>query len=272
MKIKTIELQPKPYTLYFLGDIHLGAANHQSEAFRKAVDMIAADGDAWLGLGDYCDCIDHLDPRFNPREIDSTYTIRDLDNLVAVQFRNLLDELEPIKDRCIGLISGNHEDKFREKRNYDANREMAAALGTDDLGHKAWISLSFRYNENKSIPFKLVAVHGTGNGGGKREGTPTNVAHDVFRWDMADFHIMGHLHQAAVSRAQYNRFEYGTVRREPAWFCVNGCFLSKSEIGNDGYFEQRSGMESSIGVIKLTITPHQTSKDRFTSQAQMIWL
>ena len=35
MKIKTIDLQPKPYTLYFLGDIHLGAANHQAEAFAR---------------------------------------------------------------------------------------------------------------------------------------------------------------------------------------------------------------------------------------------
>lgn len=272
MRIKTIELEPKPYTLYFLGDIHLGAANHQAEAFRKAVSMIAEDGDAWLGLGDYCDCIDHLDKRFNPREIDGSYTIRDLDNLVAVQFNNLISELEPIRHKCIGLIGGNHEDSFRDKRNYDANREMARQLDTDDLGHKAWICLNFRYNDKKNIPFKLVALHGSGSGGGKREGTPMNVTHDVFRWDMADFHIMGHLHQAAVSRAQYNRFEYGTVRREPAWFCVNGSFLTKSEIDNDGYFEQRAGLESSIGAIKLTITPHSGSKSQFTSQAQMVWL
>lgn len=272
MKIKTIELPPKPFTVYFLGDIHLGAANHQADAFRRAVQMIAEDGDAWVGLGDYCDCIDHLDPRFNPREIDGTYTIRDLDNLVAVQFSNLLDQLAPISGKCLGLISGNHEDKFREKRNYDANRELSKAMNTDDLGHKAWLCLNFRYNDTKSIPYKLVTVHGTGNGGGKREGTPMNVAHDVFRWDMADFHILGHLHQAAVSRAQYNRFEYGCVRREPAWFCVNGCFMTKSEPGNDGYFEQRSGMESSIGVIKLTVCPNGGGKNHFTSQAQMIWL
>lgn len=272
MKLKTVELPPDPYTIYFLGDIHLGAANHQAAALQKAVQLIADDGDAWIGLGDYCDCIDHLDPRFNPREIDDTYTIRDLDNLVAVQFANLLGKLEPIRHKCIGLISGNHEDKFREKRNYDATREMAKALDTDDLGHKVWIALSFRYNDTKSIPFKIVCAHGTGNGGGKREGTPMNVVHDVFRWDMADAHVMGHLHQAAVSRAQYNRFEYGTVRREPSWFAVNGCFLTKSETNNDGYFEQRAGMESSIGVVKLTICPHGGGKGLFTSQAQMVWL
>ena len=45
----------------------------------------------------------------------------------------------------------------------------------------------------------------------------------------------------AVSRAAYNRYEYGALRQDPVWFAVNGCFLAKSTFGNDGYFEQRPG-------------------------------
>ena len=104
-----------------------------------------------------------------------------------------------------------------------------------------------------------------------REGFPINKCHDVFRWDMADVHIMGHLHRMAVNRATYNRYEYNALRKEPIYFAVNGCFLEKSTPGNDGYFEQKSGQESSIGLLKLTI---QTAgnRDRFKLDLQPIYL
>ena len=272
MKIKTIDLEPKRYIIYFLGDIHEGAANYQQTAFQNAVKLIQNEADAWIGMGDYIDAINHLDPRFNPKEVGAKYSLNDLDDFPRVQCYFLLKELDPIKDKCLGLIYGNHEDSYRKHNTFDVVNYLSERLGCDNLGHKAWISLNFRFNANKSIPYKIVVMHGSGGGGGMREGAPLNRVHDVFRWDMADAHVIGHLHQAGISRPVYNRFEYGMVRREPSWFAVNGCFLSKTELDTEGYSEQKAGMESSIGAIKLTICPHSGDKSRFTSQMQMIWL
>lgn len=271
MNIKIIELPPEPYIMYFLGDIHEGAANFKEAALRKAVDMIKEDGNGWLGLGDYIDAINHHDPRFSPKEINSKYPISALDDLPRIQSDNVLEYLEPIKDKCVGLIGGNHEDTYKKYHAFDVVHYMAENMNCDILGHKAWLSLQFRYNENKSIPFKIVAMHGAG-GGGMREGYSTNKVYDLFRWDIADMHIMGHLHQCAVSRPLISKLEYGRVRKEPSWYCVSGCFLSKSEEGTENYFEQKAGMESSIGVIKLTILPHHDGKHAFKSNVEMIYL
>ena len=70
MQTKLIEVQARTATVYFLGDIHEGAANHQAKALAKAIDIIANDSNAyWIGMGDYIDAINHRDPRFNPLEM-----------------------------------------------------------------------------------------------------------------------------------------------------------------------------------------------------------
>ena len=70
MQTKLIEVQARTATVYFLGDIHEGAANHQAKALSKAIDIITTDSNAyWIGMGDYIDAINHRDPRFNPLEM-----------------------------------------------------------------------------------------------------------------------------------------------------------------------------------------------------------
>jgi len=258
LRTVTIPAQSKTSTkinVYFLGDIHEGAANHQKRAFADAVKMIEADGDYWIGMGDYVDCINHLDPRFNPREIGEEYQVRDLDDLPRQQANKLIKALEPIKAKCLGLIYGNHEDSYRKHNTFDVVAYMCDHLEVANLRHKAWISIVTEYTSNGkpiTMPIKIVVCHGAG-GGGMREGYPVNKTYDTFRWDMADIHIMGHLHRMSTDRAIYNRAEYDTIRQDKVWFGCNGCFLSKSEIGSDGYFEQRAGKESDIGMLKLSM-------------------
>lgn len=258
------------HVTYYLGDTHEGAANHCDEKLKKAIELIEKDGDAWIGLGDYVDCINHRDPRFNPQEISERYSVKDLEDLPRRQSDHFLSAIAPIKDRCLGLIYGNHEDSYRHHNTFDVVRYMIENMDVPNLRHKAWVSLMFERG-NKSFPVKLCVCHGAG-GGGMREGYPINKVHDVFKYDMADVHVMGHLHQMAVSRAAYNRYEYGALRQDPVWFAVNGCFLAKSTFGNDGYFEQRPGKESSIGMIKQTIYTSSFSKQGFEIHVEPIYL
>lgn len=41
MQTKLIEIQTETATVYFLGDIHEGAANHQAKALKEAINIIA---------------------------------------------------------------------------------------------------------------------------------------------------------------------------------------------------------------------------------------
>lgn len=265
-----IDDYPNGHVTYYIGDVHEGAANHDEKAFKKAIQMVAADGDMWIGVGDYVDCITTNDPRFNPQEISVKYSIKDLEDLPKKQSDYFLQAVEPIADKCAGLIYGNHEDSYRHHNSFDVVNYMCNVMDVPNLRHKAWVSLMFE-NENKRIPVKMVVCHGAG-GGGMREGYPINKVYDTFRWDMADVHVMGHLHQMATDRSVFNRYEFGSLRQDPVWFGVNGCFLAKSTMGNDGYFEQRSGKESAIGILKQTIYPSRFKKSDFEVKLEKIYL
>ena len=260
-----------PYIVYYLGDIHLGASNCDEIAFKKAVKMIQKDGNAWIGMGDYIDAISYNDPRFNPLEVASKYAIKDLKDLIRKQADEFISIVEPIKDKCIGLICGNHEHKYRKFNGFDVNSYLSENIGTIDLHQKAWIKIIFKDStRNRFTPVKIVVCHGTG-GGGFREGYPINKVYDIFRWDIADVHIMGHLHHLQTDRCEYNDYSYGIMRKLVSWFAVNGCFLSKTEEGVDSYFEDRPGKESSIGMIKQYIYPSSEKKELFRIELQKIY-
>lgn len=262
-----------PHVTYYLGDVHEGAANMDEKAFRRAVSLIEKDGDLWVGIGDYVDCITVSDPRFNPQEIADKYSVKDLEDLPRKQSDYFLANIASISNKCAGLIYGNHEDSYRHHNSFDVVSYMCSAMGVPNLRHKAWLSLNFKMSAgtSKSIPVRMVACHGAG-GGGMREGYPINKVHDTFRWDIADVHVQGHLHQMHTDRAIFNSYEYGIIRQSPVWFGVNGCFLLKSTVGNDGYFEQRPGKESSIGLLKQIIYPHSSSKAGFEIRLEKIFL
>ena len=261
----------KPYIIYYLGDVHFGAASCNEAALKEAVKMIKADGTAWIGMGDYVDAISFNDPRFNPLEIARRYEVQDLNDLPRKQADEFLEIVDPIKDKCIGLLAGNHENKYRKYNGFDVNSYLARGMNTRDLHQKAWISISFRNEKwKRSAPIKIVVCHGTG-GSGYREGYPLNKVYDTFRWDIADVHVMGHLHQMQTDRCEYNDFSYGSIRRLVSWFAVSGCFLSKTEDGVDGYFEDRPGKESSIGMLKQVIYTHE-HKNQFNIELLKIFL
>jgi len=144
MESKSIELR-SPFridqSIYLLGDVHIGSANFARPEFVKSVNMIKESGGYWIGMGDYVDCITTRDPRFNPFEIAQEFGVRDLANLPMAQANEFMKLIEPIKDKCLGLISGNHEDKYRQHNGTDITDYICQTIGATNLRQKAWINL-----------------------------------------------------------------------------------------------------------------------------------
>lgn len=275
MQCKTVKIEQskQPTIIYFLGDIHEGAANMQESALLKAIKQIQADNAYWIGMGDYVDAINHKDPRFNPAEISKKYNISDLDDLPNKQVFELFEKLKPIADKCLGLIAGNHEDAYKRYNGFDVNAMLCKLLNADNLKQKAFISLQhYRTSDkNKCVSHTICVCHGSG-GGGMREGYPVNKTYDVFRYDIADVHVQGHMHKMTTDRAVYTQCHQQIIRKMPSWYASNGCFLSKSEIGSDGYFEQKPGKESDIGMLKLTIMPDTHCRENTVINLDKIYL
>lgn len=248
METKTHKIDGRAATVYFLGDVHIGAANHQKDAFARAIKRISETDCYWIGMGDYLDCINHRDPRFNPKEINPQFSISDLDNLPKLQADSFIKSVMPIKDRCLGLIAGNHEAKFKKHNTYDVMSHLCKELGVTYLSGKAFINLIIN-----DYPVSIHVCHGVG-GGGMREGYPVNKIHDIARWEIADVHVIGHIHQLACDRAVFTKFHYNVVQKIKVWYGVSGCFLSKAELNTESYYEQNPGKSSGIGMLKLDIT------------------
>jgi len=252
--------------IFFLGDIHEGARNFDEDSFKAAVKMIENNKKEnqytyVIGMGDYIDCINHKDPRFNPVEIATKYKIKDLKDLPRKQMKNLVETLDPIMNCFIGWLYGNHEEQFSKHNGYDPMNVIEdwyefQGLKSLVLGYTAWINLGIirkTTRDRADYTFSFDLSHGCG-GGGYREGYPINLVHDVFRWGKADFNIMGHVHQMSDDMAKKRYFDVNGNRKfQKCFYGTNGCFLKKEEIGSRGYFEGKKGKFSSIGMLKLSI-------------------
>lgn len=252
-----IELPHKLYqfSIFFLGDIHEGNANSQTKAVRKAVQMIKENGGYWVGMGDYIDCIvNSQDPRFDPVEISEKYKIRDLKNLPKKQMDTVIDMLSPIKDRCLGLVVGNHEEAYIKRHSFDVYDYLARELDAPKVGYVGDIILSLKHKGYNLMRISIALNHGDG-GGGFREGYIINKVHDVFRWRNADLFIMGHLHRLAADRQEFievNNF-CSDYNHKEQWYGCSGCFLQTYMKGNRNYFEHKGRPASDIGMLRADI-------------------
>ena len=258
--VKTIEFKKGGdwHKLIPLGDIHLGNIGCQIDKVRDLVNWIKNENNCWwIGMGDYCDCINYKDKRFDPRTVDPRY-LSDLSRCVEMQYEDLQGLLSPIKDKCIALLRGNHEETIRLRYvhdvMYDLWKEWRVPL-LDDIG---WVVLRFVHDvETRKRPcytFKLVVTHG--NVGGRTVGYKLNRMEHMTRYYDADVYLMGHSHVKAMSMDDYvyldNRFHQRKKKRIKA---VTGCFLEGYNEGVNSYVEKWMYPPTNLGVVKLMFHP-----------------
>ena len=257
-------------SIFFLGDIHEGSANHAEKEFKRAVKIIKDTPNSYvIGMGDYCDHINHRDPRFNPAEIAANYAIKDLKDLPNIQVQNVCKKLEPIKDKIICLLYGNHEESLIKYSTFDPVKQIIARLGCDipRLGYTGIVSLNIYRSTMKSsnLQYVIDLNHGVG-GTGKREGYKVNIVHDVFRWTSGDCRVMGHIHQMSSDPQDFSYLgKYYNLMYRRVWFGSTGCFMYKVKEGTRGYFEAKAGPHSDIGMLKYVINVGSNKTETMTS-------
>jgi len=250
--------------VYFLGDIHEGAANSRTDLLIKAVEIIKSEPNSyWVGMGDLIDAINYHDKRFNVREVSDKYKVSDLDNLPKVQADYLLDILKPIADGCLGILDGNHEDKIRQRDGFDVISYICGVLNAPCLGKKAYLSIGANVRGSRNRPFFMIdlcVAHGSGGSGGKTPGGSINKCVDIFQYDVADVYVIGHCHGMACKSALRNEIRGNGVVKTKVYYGVTGTFLMKSSMDSDAYFEDGVGIETAPGFLKMSFDAYASSK------------
>lgn len=263
INIRTIKIKDEVtwYHIIPIGDIHMGNIGCDAKKLKKLVAWIKEkDNVYWIGMGDFLDCINYTDKRFDPTTIAPEFKDA-LDNLVPMQMRKVIEILSPIKDKCLGLHEGNHERKIRLKYHYNPIYEIWKAFNIPSipmLKDAAITRLRFEYQcrakKQPSFTYDIFSVHG--NVGGRKGGAKLNRLEDMCANFQADIYLMAHSHiKLTESKSQLYVDHRLNLRRAKKVLAVTGCFLNGYTEGAGGYCEQWMLSPTMTGVVKISLRP-----------------
>ena len=124
----------------------------------------------------------------------------------------MAEMLEPLRDRILCAVPGNHEGRSAREVDDDPVYDICAKLDVEDLYRENIAFLKIQFGErdgdgNKNPTYTLVVTHGSG--GGMLTGAAVNRAERFgYAIDGADALILGHTHKPFVSQP-------GKIRIDP---------------------------------------------------------
>ena len=265
INLRTIKIYNKTEWTHIIpiGDIHMGNVGCDVEKLKELVAWIKEkDNVYWIGMGDFFDCINYTDKRFDPHTIAPEF--RDaLDNLIPMQMHKVSEILSPIKDKCLGLHEGNHERKIRLKYHYNPIYEIWKSFNIPAipiLKDAAITRLKFIYQcdakKKPSYTYDIFSVHG--NVGGRKGGAKLNRLEDMCANFNADIYLMAHSHiKLTESKSMLYVDAKLNLKRTKKVLAVTGCFLNGYTKGFGGYCEQWMLSPTMTGVVKISLRPIQ---------------
>ena len=270
------------FKLYPLGDIHAGTVYFQEDEFKKQVRTIEKDPLAlWVGMGDYADLVTPKDKRWEAHTISDWVK---LDNLAESQCQYVEKLFRPIRNKCIGLLGGNHEDSIRKWNHYNFMVNLCERLDVPYLTYSAFVRLVFKRQAADGTPGgtkTLFTCHFThGSGCPMTEG---GVAMNLKR-SMDDFsgdiYGKGHIHRIKVMEKPYlyaSSQNPPRIKQRSKCGAISGCwFLTYKqeepggEILESSYGEQKGYPPTPIGCPVFLIHPDKEAVTVLSNSNMML--
>ncbi len=247
-------LRADVFSLHPIGDIHGGSMHCAEAAIERRVADIKADRNAfWVGMGDYMECILPNDKRFDIGGL-APWVVKD--DIVESQREWVVNLLKPIAGKCLGLITGNHEETIHMNGEGDVTRHLCKDLGVPYLSASAFINLKFE-RSGRMHHYRVHAWHGAGaaQSHGGRLMRLMSLVNDV----EADIYLMGHLHTIMQHTPERLVCRQGRVRSIQLAAAITGSWMTTytqpkaGEHLNSGYGERRGYKPSRIGAPVIHI-------------------
>ena len=116
---------------------------------------------------------------------------------------------EPIKDKILTVLSGNHENRVYKSDGLDLTEIMCDQLGIPERYSPTTALVFLRFGKssgkthNRPQIYTIYATHGSG--GGRREGGKVNRLADLASIVDADIYIHGHTHLPLIFKEAFFR-------------------------------------------------------------------
>jgi predicted phosphodiesterase len=183
--------------LYPLGDFHIGSANFNESDFERLINIIETDEHAVVVLNG--DIINNA-TKTSVSDIYRETMSPEQSIEVAVEY------LERIKDKIIGVTTGNHEERTYRLTGLDPTKHICYRLGIDELYDPVSnvIFLSFGKNRGRQNVYNTFVLYQThGRGGGRTIGSKANNVARLANIIHADVYIHSHTHVPITFKQNY---------------------------------------------------------------------
>ena len=118
---------------------------------------------------------------------------------------------EPLKDKILCLVPGNHENRHYRTNGVDMTWLMAKQLGIEERYSPTTAVVFIRFGRlaggqnahNRKVAYTMYVAHGTG--GGRKEGGKINRLADLSTICDCDIYVVGHTHLPAIFKERFAR-------------------------------------------------------------------
>ncbi len=180
-----------------MADLHIGDSQCDYKLILEKIEYIKNTKNAYCILdGDLMDTA-------IASSIGDTYAA----NLQPMeQLKHCVKIFEPIKDKILAVLPGNHENRVYKSDGIDMTEIMCGQLGISERYSPTTALLFVRFGKNNKGRRQLYTIYVThGSGGGRREGGKVNRLADLACIVDADIFLMGHTHLPVVMKEAFYR-------------------------------------------------------------------
>lgn len=227
--------------IYTLADLHIGDSHCVEAEVMRRIRQAEEDPHGLVLLnGDICNtALRH--------SVSDVYT----EVLTPMQqMHKMVELLRPVKDKIIGVTTGNHEHRAYKDAGLDITRTVCREIGIEDRYSPEGILVFLRFGHKTEDRhsdraakqwYTIYATHGSG--GGRKEGAKAIRLADMASIVDADVYVHSHTHLPMVMKQSFFRTDERncSVRLVPKLFVNTGAAL-----GYGGYGQAQEFKPSSI--------------------------
>jgi hypothetical protein len=245
-----------PIKIVFLGDLHLGNAATDEKLIEQAAKRLRAKDTYWVDLGDACDFINMSDPRFDPRGLPDWVAVGDLADLPRAQVARYAELFQPVADKCLARLCGNHEDVLSRHYERDVYGELNRSIGLPSdraLGYSGFLRLRVA-RKGMSDCWTLTCFLHHGAGGGALAGSKALRLERLPASYQADIYAVGHTHTKMVLFKRRLGIDTKRMRlKERPLVMLNVGAWMRAE--GAGYAERAGLYPQGLGPVELWLWP-----------------
>lgn len=214
--------------LLVLADYHYADPQSDHNAIQRDIQRVAENPNAYCVLaGDLMNCA-------IKSSVSDTYgdTLSPMDELAICS-----ELLQPIANKVVGIVGGNHEARHYKTNGIDMTRILARQLGIEDKYSPDTAYLFLRVgadactkNHHRPVLYTIYLTHGTG--GGRKEGGKIQRLVDLSNICDADIYICGHTHLPATLKTAFAR---PSAANNSITYCTKLFVNSAAKLDYGGY-------------------------------------